>query len=297
MCAFASGRPTPNLETNPIMAKALEAKAAPSNVTKLPTRAARGAGKSKPTEPKVKLKPAVPPGRPQLKSEDKLRESLKLQIVGYTAQHRGVDAELAVLKEQVKSLNQRKKQIRSAILTAGMPLALFDESYDDAGTSRVDLELKEKLRRIVREAHGLMVVQQGDLLEKLPEGARGAVYWEAQGYQDGIGGKFAEKPKDCPGEHVQDYLRGHANAMEINAKGIEAVKKADAAPKDVAGQTDPIPEDDDSDRDEDDDQTDPEKAVAEGAEPVDQDAGVPETGAPELDGAPSTEPSAEPVLH
>ncbi len=80
------------------MAKGLEAKAAPSNVTKLPTRAARGAGGSKPAKPAAKLKPAVPAGRLQLKSEDRLRESLKLQIVGYTAQHRGVDAELAVMK-------------------------------------------------------------------------------------------------------------------------------------------------------------------------------------------------------
>src|SRR5690606_39254426 len=128
-----------------------------------PTRAAKGAGKSKPREPKVKLAPAVPEARGQLQSDERLRESLKLQIIGYTAQHRGVDEQLAVLKEEVKALNQRKKQIRTAIQTAGMPLALFDESYADAGTSRVDLERKERLRRIVREAHGLMVAEQGDL--------------------------------------------------------------------------------------------------------------------------------------
>lgn len=277
------------------MAPRLSTKNPPSNVTQLPTRAAKGAGKSKPTEPKVKLKSAVPPGRPQLKSEEKLRESLKLQIVGYTAQHRGVDAELAVMKEEVKALNQRKKQIRTAIQTAGMPLALFDESYDDAGTSRVDLDLKEKLRRIVREAHGLMVEAQGELLDGLPEGAKGAVYWEAQGYQDGIGGKFANAgAADCPPEHKQDYLRGHANAMEINAKGIKAVA---SAPKPDAA---PAAEDDKSDRDEEDedaDQSDVEKAIGEGAESVDAPAATDAPSAPELDGAPPTEPHAEPVLH
>lgn len=290
------------------MARTLEAKAPPSNVTKLPTRAARGAGKSKPTEPKVKLKPAVPPGRPALKSEDKLRESLKLQIIGYTAQHRGVDEQLAVLKEEVKALNQRKKQIRTAIQTAGMPLALFDESYEDAGTSRVDLERKEKLRRIVREAHGLMVEVQGELLEGLPEGAKGAVYWEAQGYQDGIGGKFAKRPDECPPEHEQDYLRGHANAMEVNAKGIKAVAASAAAASERAGvgQQDVIPEDDDTDRDEDDQkpegegdepETDVEKAIEQGAESVDREPPADPPSAPELDGAPQTEPGAEPVLH
>jgi hypothetical protein len=291
------------------MAKGLEAKAAPSNVTKLPTRAARGAGGSAPKKPAAKLKPAVPPGRPQLKSEDRLRESLKLQIVGYTAQHRGVDAELAVMKEEIKALNQRKKQIRTAIQTAGMPLALFDESYEDAGTSRVDLDLKEKLRRIVREAHGLMVEAQGDLLEKLPEGARGAVYWESQGYQDGIGGKFADAgAKDCPPDHKQDYLRGHANAMEINAKGIKAVAALASEPaKDVPGDTTVIPdEDDDSDRDPadlsasgdpDKPENDVEAVIGEGAESVDSPAASDAPSAPELDGAPPTEPHAEPVLH
>lgn len=290
------------------MAKGLEAKAAPSNVTKLPTRAARGAGASAPKKPAAKLKPAVPPGRPALKSEEKLRESLKLQLVGYTAQHRGVDTEIAVLKEEIKGLNARRKQIRTAIQTAGMPLALFDESYEDAGTSRVDLELKEKLRRIVREAHGLMVEAQADLLEKLPEGAKGAVYWEAQGYQDGIGGKFAEKPKECPPENAQDYLRGHANAMEVNAKGIKAVAAAASeSAKDVPGDTTVIPdEDDDSDRDPADLQAsgDPDKpendveaAIGQGAESVDRETPADPPPAPELDGAPMTEPGAEPVLH
>jgi ribosome modulation factor len=289
------------------MAPRLGSKAAP-NVTQFPTRAAKGAGKSKPAKPAAKLKPAVPAGRPQLKSEDKLRESLKLQIVGYTAQHRGCDEQLAVLKEEVKAINQRKKQIRTAIQTAGMPLKLFDESYEDAGTSRVDLERKEKLRRIVREAHGLMVEAQADLLEKLPEGARGAVYWEAQGYQDGIAGKFADAgAADCPPEHKNDYLRGHGNAMEINAKGIKAVKAAEAASsgKDVPGQTDVIPEDpdtaanehedDDSDRDE---PSELEKLVESGqADPGEREAAPDAPDAPELEGAPPTEPTAEPVLH
>jgi hypothetical protein len=292
------------------MAPRLGTKAPPSNVTVLPTRAAKGAGKSKPTKPTVKLKSAVPPGRPQLKSEEKLRESLKLQIVGYTAQHRGCDEQLAVLKEEVKAINQRKKQIRTAIQTAGMPLALFDESYADAGTSRVDLERKEKLRAIVREAHGLMVAAQADLLEKLPEGARGAVYWEAQGYQDGIGGKFADAgAADCPPEHKNDYLRGHANAMEVNAKGIKAVQAAEASSgeKDVPGQTDVIPDDadDTSDRDpveaadtaaNEHEDSDLERAVESGhSEPTERDPAVPETGAPELDGAPPTEPAATPT--
>jgi hypothetical protein len=291
------------------MAPRLGNKAPPSNVTVLPTRAAKGAGKSKPNKPTVALKPAVPAGRPQLKSEEKLRESLKLQIIGYTAQHRGVDEQLAVLKEEVKAINARRKQIRTAIHTAGMPLALFDESYEDAGTSRVDLERKEKLRRIVREAHGLMVEAQADLLEKLPEGARGSVYWEAQGYQDGIGGKFADAgAADCPPEHKNDYLRGHANAMEVNAKGIKAVQAAEASGAKVgAGQETVIPEDDESDRDppEADDgstaaneheESDLERAVESGqAEAGEREPDIETGGAPELEGAPPTEPAATPT--
>lgn len=291
------------------MAPRLGTKAPPNNVTKLPTRAAKGAGKSKPSAPAPKLKSPIPPGRPALKSEEKLRESLKLQIIGYTAQHRNVDEMLAVLAEEVKTLNGQKKQIRTAIRTAGMPLELFDESYKDQGTSRVDLDRKEKLRAIVREAHGLMVQAQGDLLDKVPEGERGAVYWEAQGYQDAIAGKFSDEGlKDCPPDHHQAYLKGHHNGTAANAAGIKAVQATAAATEGKVGpgQEGVIPEgdeDDDSDRDleADGEKTDVEKALDNGTEAIDAEPPTMlEPGAPELDSAPQTEPAAVPsseVLH
>lgn len=296
------------------MARTLGAKSAP-NVVKLPTRAAKGAASSKPKADAPKLKSGVPSSsRPAPKTEANLREALQLQIVGFTAQHRAVDAELAAFEEEIKAIRQRKKQIRTAIHTAGMPLALFDESYEDAGTSRVDLDRKEKLRAIVREAHGLMVATQGELLNKVAEPAKPEVYWEAQGYQDGIGGKFAEAPKDCPPENVQNYLKGHGNAMKRNAEGITAAKKAMEAQAagnpnpvgtsgETVGQTTVIP-DDDSDRDEDDgaaDKTDVEKALEKGAASVDADPDAePAPGNPALDGAPPTEPHAAPsgeIMH
>lgn len=255
----------------PKMAKDLGAKGG-DNVTKLPTRAARGAGKSKPSADPKRMKPSVPeekktpaaaasaPVETQADRDKKLRENLMARLVGLRSNHNGIVAAEDALKAELRELTAKKKEIRAAVHACGVPLSVFDEALGDASSSRVDLKAKEKARDLVREAYGLVTLTQPDLLEGLPEAAKGGVYWEAQGYQDGIAGKFSDVPEACAPENHSDYRRGFDNAMEANAKGLKALSQPDATipapgdePEDDAkaeGQTDGGGEGDDAPDDE-----------------------------------------------
>lgn len=227
----------------PKMAKDLGAKGG-DNVTKLPTRAARGAGKSKPTPDPKRMKPAMPPEKEtavsaasapvetQADRDKKLRENLQARLVGLRSNHNAIVAAEDALKAELKDVTAKKKEIRAAVQGCGVPLSVFDEALGDAESSRVDLKAKEKARDLIREAYGLVTLSQPDLLENLPEAAKPGVYWESEGYKDGIAGKFSKVPEGCPPENHSDYRRGFDNAMEANAKGIKALETtpSDAPP-------------------------------------------------------------------
>ncbi len=207
------------------------------NVTQFPARAAKGAGNSKPRKPAAEAKPRIPVGRAGVRARPKspdderaLRDALQLQLVGLRSKHTAVDQKIAGKREEIRELNETRKVIRAAIETAGMPLALFDEAYEDGKTSRVDLARKEASRSIVREAYGLPVGTQGELFtgeEKTPEAAKPAIYWEAEGYRCGIAGLDPENMPKPPPEHVTDFQRGINQATSRNAEGLTAVKKAE----------------------------------------------------------------------
>lgn len=223
------------------MAKTLGAKGG-DNVTKLPARAARGAGKSKPSANPKRMKPAIPnekktpaaaaTAQPETQADRdrKLRENLQARLVGLRSNHNSIVAAEEALKAELRELTAKKKEIRAAVQQCGVPLSVFDEALGDAEATRVDLKAKEKARDLIREAYGLVTLTQPDLLDNLPEAAKPGVYWEAQGYQDGIAGKFCEIPAGCPPENEPDYRRGFDNAMEANAKGIKALDEFKATP-------------------------------------------------------------------
>lgn len=209
-------------------------KSTASNVTQLPTRAARGAGKSKPGKAPPQMKSAIPKARGSVKDppitdveqERKLREALQLRLIGYRKRHHDIDVQISALREEIKEQAALRKEVRNAIEGAGMPLALFDESYADARSQRVDLARKEKLRAIIREAYGLPAGPQESLLDKIPTPAQASVYWRAEGYKLGIAGVDPESTK-CPGENLNDLLAGHHDAMKANAEGLKAVTEPD----------------------------------------------------------------------
>lgn len=213
------------------MAKALKAE----NVTTLPARAAKGAGGSKPRNPKAKLPPAIPAAKgakkagaaPQpgatVDTDTSVREAAQLKLIGWRQRHRDLDNKIDVLKGELKELNTQKKEVRTAIQTV-IPLRLFDEAYEDAGTSRVDLDKKESLRTLVREAYGLSVAPQGDMLKDVPVAVQPAVYWEAEGYKDGIAGKDPKAPDGCPPENGPDYMRGYSMGQARNTMGLKTLK-------------------------------------------------------------------------
>lgn len=240
------------------MAKTLGAKGG-DNVTKLPTRAARGAGKSKPSADPKRMKPAIPSEKKtpaaaataqpetQADRDRKLRENLQARLVGLRSNHNSIVAAEDALKAELRDLTAKKKEIRAAVQQCGVPLSVFDEALADAEATRVDLKAKEKARDLLREAFGLVTLTQPDLLENLPEAAKPGVYWEAQGYQDGIAGKFCEVPAGCPPENEPDYRRGFDNAMEANAKGIQALDAFKATPPSEAADEGDGDGDDDAD--------------------------------------------------
>lgn len=205
-----------------------------ATIHKLPTRAAKGAGKSKPRKSAAQSKPRIPVGKAGLRAkprdasdERKLREALQLQLIGLRSKHTRIDVEMDVLREKLKEKNEERKIIRAAIETAGMPLKLFDEAYDDGKTSRVDLDRKERLRAIVREAFGEPAGPQQDFIadDKTPEAVKPGVYWESEGYRCGIAGLDPDKLPKPPPEHIQDFQRGINAATSRNAEGLKALGK------------------------------------------------------------------------
>jgi hypothetical protein len=205
------------------------------NVTQLPTRAARGAGKSKPRAAPPKVRPAIPVGRAGVRAnpssvgqEKALREALQLQLIGLRSKHTQVDQKMDAKRAELKELNETRKMIRAAIEKAGMPLALFDEAYEDGKTSRVDLQRKEASRFIIREAYGVPIGRQGELFgdDKKPELVRSAEYWEAEGYRAGISILDPEDMPKPPPEHITDFQRGVNSATSRNAAGLKEVAKA-----------------------------------------------------------------------
>lgn len=199
-----------------------------ATVTKLPDRAARGAGKSKPTAPKVKLGSSVPP--PKVKSQAERDAEIRSAQLDrrrmLAAQDREIDVKVEVIREQMKTLLTHRKQVRNSILQTGIPLALYDEAKADSLTSRVDLEEKEKLRAEAREVFGVPCGVEKGLFDGLPDAAKEEAYWDDIGYRQGLAATEAElpkPPKECPAERQQAFLKGWERGAH---ERIEAVRRA-----------------------------------------------------------------------
>jgi hypothetical protein len=209
-----------------------------ATVTKLPTRAAAGAGKSKPNPSKVKLKDSVPKakGPTQAEKDAALRAQLRDKRDVLAHKHRLVDNRIEVVKATLKELMDERKEVRAGIELTGLPLALFDEAYSDARKSRVDLEEKERLRKDARDLFALpSSPAEKPLLDGVPAAAREETYWDAMGYQAGKAGLDNTPPSGCPPERHQAYMKAWERAQtEI----IMAMKRVDES-ADASTQTPP----------------------------------------------------------
>lgn len=218
------------------------------NVVKLPTRKAKGAGgaQRKPAAEGSVLKPRTdtvapksPPPmgdnkgpKPDPKAEERaIIQAQQDKLRGLTAKHVEIDARKKIIQASMDEENSKLKEVRAAIQNIGIPLAIFDESYEaiKLKTKRRDLEAYERVRKVVREAFGQPTEEQPDLLDNIPVAAQPAVHWEAEGYRDGISGE-AYDLREIPPEHHQDYLRGFNQSQARNAEGLNALQAEAPAP-------------------------------------------------------------------
>ena len=218
-----------------------------NNVVKLgATRKAKGAKSSggAPRKPRLvtpahEEKPKIREPKPvavtgsSAPSDAEQRAHQQDKLVALHTKHRAVDNRMDVVKAALQEINLEKKQIRAAIENAGFPLKLYDEAYDELKlkTKRVDLEAKEKIRGLIREALGLPAGPQASLLDKLPDAGKAAVHWANIGFRDCINGEAADPVKaGCPPENTQDYLTGHGDASAVHARGIKQLAEEPVKP-------------------------------------------------------------------
>lgn len=225
--------------------------ASDDKVVHLNSRKAKGAKSSGGAARKPRLIPAKhetkPRGRPAKAAEPRaasaqptdadVRAHQQDRLIALHTKHRAVDNRLEVVMATVADIKLEKKEVRAAIQNAGFPLALYDEAYSELKlkTSRIDLEEKERIRGLIREALGLPAGPQASLLDGLPDAARAEVFWEDVGFREGVNGEPANAEKaGVPPENVQHYLQGHGKASEHNARGLKGLDapepKRDAEP-------------------------------------------------------------------
>lgn len=211
---------------------------ADSKVVQLKTAKARGAGGAKGARKgATKLKPAphvVPkPPADEGDAERRARAAQVERIAALTQQHRAMDHKIEGVRATIDELNGQRKLIRTAIKNSSIRLDVFDERYEKLKlkTKRTDLNAIERERAICSEAMGLPVGEQESLdFDTLPEGAKGGVYWRAEGYRAGVAGE-AHDPvaAGVPPESIKDYGDGWNDGQAVVGRGFKTLDKEPAA--------------------------------------------------------------------
>lgn len=202
-----------------------------ATVTQLPTRAARGAGSSRPKPKTVELKSSAPPApkpRPlsQAERDAQIRAANLDRRRILAADERKLDMRIDVIKEQLKDMLSEKRQVRSAIEGTGILLKHYDEAKEDALLTRVDLEEKERLRAEARDIFSVPTGVAKSLFDGIPDAAREQAHWDDMGYRAGLAGGEREPPSTCPPERKPDYRTGYDRAQTEMAS---AIKRTDAS--------------------------------------------------------------------
>lgn len=197
-----------------------------ATVHQMPTRAAKGAAKSKPIKPTVKLQSSAPKPKSPAERDAEIRAANLDRRRVLASQDRAIDTRIEVIREQLKTLLQDRKQVRVAILGTGIPLALYDEAKADSLTSRVDLEEKERLRAEAREVFGVPTGVERSLFDGLPDAAKEDAHWADMGRRAGLAGGEREPPEGCPPERHNTYRTEYDKAqLEVAA----AYKRTEAS--------------------------------------------------------------------
>ena len=205
---------------------------ASATVHKLTPRKARGAkstgGKKAASRGKPRPGAKEIPAQP---SDAQLRRDRQDRMLALDHQIKTTENKITIAQEALTDLRTLKKQQRAA-LGAFYPLELYDDARADAArkTEKVDLVLREKQRAEIREAFGLPAGPQAELdLQLQPIPARTATHWYDVGAKDCSDDKFADaNAAGVPPEHVQDYLRGHADRQAQIAAGLKGLKEDEA---------------------------------------------------------------------
>lgn len=144
---------------------------------------------------------------------------------------------LDAAKLVVKTERGKLKDIRTGAREMGLVMRELDDALEALNTERVDLIAREKRRRLYMEWLGLDLGEPQELAVQVTDEAHEASRWFKRGDTDGRLGKVRAAPEGIPGEHLQDYLKGHEAGQLLLMKaspltaGAFQPKAADVAPK------------------------------------------------------------------
>lgn len=145
----------------------------------------RGASKPAPALSVIEGGPAA--DAPHL-TGDEVKEAHYRQMM---AEHRGLDADLQVLRDAVKAKNKLRTVVRGKLKAAGYFLSNVDIILDDTSKTRnlKDQQGREDQLREMREWEALPVARTGEqikLWEKLEPTAKDEIWATQDGYNAGI---------------------------------------------------------------------------------------------------------------
>ena len=156
--------------------------------------------------PKGEPEPEKPPVDDNVRAmtEQEEREASFLRHMAALRRQRDIVDEA---KGALKAVKKIETRMRNEAKADGWMLKLIDEIMDDESKSRVDLAAENKARNFMREIVGLPIGGQADLFERMPEEARDAETWGADGYRAGARGLPAKPPTEMPARFMQDWMK------------------------------------------------------------------------------------------
>jgi hypothetical protein len=143
--------------------------------------------------------------------------------------------EVDKVKLAMKAARGALRDERKLAQADGMVMGELDEAIEALRTEHVDLLAREERRRFYFAALGLPIVELGASVSETLTPGSDADRWFKRGDQAGRLGEKRDIPDGCPGEHVQDFLRGWEAGQDLLMRALPLTRGAyDPAASDAA---------------------------------------------------------------